>query len=373
MSRQIFIRVTASVIVAVVTLLALEGGYRAYKYIIYGMIDYPDVITVGLFQRDPLYGWIPTRNFRSDRDIPEKIRKNDRVIGPHFHKQITFNSLGYRGGDFSVRKDPRVYRIVILGESTTLNLEVDDSESWPSRLERKLEHHAVFKLRHGAQHVEVINAGVSRWRTREGLLRLQNEIRHFSPDLILVAFNWNDAGEWAVHRYDPNQPIPDETPWWASLKILHNLRVRYLQYKFDEAEYRSWRDELRRDREWVSAYQRNVLAMKTIASGIGATTILLNLPGLCRRSSIGTEEYEAAIVGGRASRAGFPWFAESKEFMSGLMADLSRDHDLLLIDASAYFEQFSGADRFALFGDEIHYSDAGSEEVAQAVFLALVQ
>lgn len=373
MTRRGAIRIVAGAIIALISFLALEGIYRSYKYFAYGMIDYPDVVTVGLFQRDPLYGWIPARNFRSDRDIPEKIRRNDRVVGPHFHRQITFNSLGYRGKEFSVRKDSGVYRIVVLGESTTLNLEVDDAQTWPERLGRRLERDEGVTLRHGVQHVEVINAGVSRWRTREGLLRLRNEVRHFSPDLLLVAFNWNDAGEWAVHRYDPDRPIPDETPWWASFKILHNFRVRYLQSKFDESEYRSWISELRRDRDWVAAYTRNLLAMRTIASEVGAAMVLVNLPGLCRRESLGSAEYQAIVTSGGASRAGFPWFVELKEFMAGLMADLSRDHDLPLIDVSASFDRFSGTERRGLFSDEIHYSEAGSEKVAEAVFLELVR
>jgi len=214
MKRAVIISAMVSLTV-VISFLCLEGGYRLYKVYRYGMIDYPDHLSLGVFQPDELYGRVPTKNFRSDM-IPVKVRFSDNVKG--YSKLFTINRWGYRGKDFSPQKAPDTLRIVTFGGSTTMDDNSDDPDTWSAVLERKLEGDEQFKLKMGPKHVEVINAGVGSWRTREGLLRLQNEVRHFSPDLILVAFNWNDATE-GLKGLDPDRPYPTEKPWWYASKL----------------------------------------------------------------------------------------------------------------------------------------------------------
>jgi len=124
-----------TVLVIVVSFLSLEVVYRLYKLYTYGMVDYPDVVSVGAFQRDELYGTLPTPNFRFDM-IPDKVRFHPNVGG--FKANATFNRWGYRGKDFSKEKPPDTFRIVTFGGSTTMDLESDDPDTWPALWEKKL-------------------------------------------------------------------------------------------------------------------------------------------------------------------------------------------------------------------------------------------
>ena len=68
---------TLLVLIAIIAgFLALEGSYRLYKIVRYGMVNYADLVTVGAFERDPLYGFIPKKQFSSE-SILSKI---DSVI-----------------------------------------------------------------------------------------------------------------------------------------------------------------------------------------------------------------------------------------------------------------------------------------------------
>jgi lysophospholipase L1-like esterase len=254
-----------------------------------------------------------------------------------------------------------------------MSLEVDDPNTWPAQLEAKLQEDGDFLARQGVARVEVINAGVGGWRSREGLLRLRQEVRGLAPDMILVAFNWNDviAG---LDGEDPDSAISAELPWWAHSILLQNLRVRYLVHKSnDEALYKSWIAGLRRDQPWAKAFEQNLLAMQAIARDIKAEMVLVNLPGLCRKESRDSGEYEMIIRKTRVTPASFDFYVSLKGFISDFLYDIGRGHGMTVSDVSSYFENFSDSQRLALFTDEMHASTAGSAEIAEAVYLCLAR
>ena len=108
------------------------------------MVDYPDLVTLGAFEINPLYGLIPKKQFSSE-SIPSKIRFNKNVTG--YDKLFTFNSLGYRGKEFSVRKDRNTYRIVTFGGSTTMSIGSADLNTWSAKLGQMLQNFPHHKLK----------------------------------------------------------------------------------------------------------------------------------------------------------------------------------------------------------------------------------
>ena len=135
-------KVFRELFVLTLILLGLEGGYRLYKIHRYGIVDYPDVISVGYFQADPRYGMVLRKRF-SSQTVPEKIR-NDPTLRRSFGSRYTTNSMGFRGPEISVPKPPSTFRALVLGESTTLGMEMDDDETWPARLEVLLQADPAF-------------------------------------------------------------------------------------------------------------------------------------------------------------------------------------------------------------------------------------
>jgi lysophospholipase L1-like esterase len=347
----------------------LEGAYRAYKLVRYGIVDYPDLLAIGRFESDPRYGIVPKKNYRSETLDP-KIRKDpllNRVYGPQF----TTNRWGYRGKEFTVEKSPDTFRMVALGESTTLCMEVSDEDTWPAQLERALQQDRGFLRRRNIRRVEMINAAVSGGRTREGMMRLEEEVRRLTPDLLLVAFTWNDFTN-GMDGFDPDAVIPSwKKRWWLQSKVLENVYVRYQVWQLHHAPYWERKRQLvRRDTPWVEAYVRHLLAMRAMAAEIPAEMVLVKLPGLCRLNASPTER-QLVIDQTRVTPTTFRFFAELSQFVSALTKDVGQDAGLRVIDTSDDFEMFGGAERVRLFVDEMHVTAEGA--IARGVHRGVVE
>jgi lysophospholipase L1-like esterase len=93
-----------------------------------------------------------------------------------------------------------------LGDSFTFALGVRFEDLYVQRLERMLDE------RQAPTRFQVINAGVAGYNTRQELLYLQARGLAFSPDLITVAFYWNDLlGNGGA------LPDPATTPLYAEM------------------------------------------------------------------------------------------------------------------------------------------------------------
>lgn len=114
---------------------------------------------------------------------------------PQFGQAVSFNSVGMRDREHSVKKADGVFRILLLGDSFMEALQVSFEASFPSLLERALRE----KL---ARSVEIVNASVSGWGTDDELQYLETHGREWKPDLILVAMTLhNDVGDNLRQRF----------------------------------------------------------------------------------------------------------------------------------------------------------------------------
>lgn len=99
--------------------------------------------------------------------------------------RIQTNSLGLRSPELAEREHGE-YRILVLGDSITLADYMDEEESFPRILEKRL-------AASGHSRIRVINAGLPGASTRDEYyhyLELKDAVR---PDLVLVAMYLNDA------------------------------------------------------------------------------------------------------------------------------------------------------------------------------------
>ena len=363
-------KILLEVLVILLILGGLEGTYRLYKLHRYGLVDYPDVLSVGYFETHPRYGMVPKKSFSSE-SIPLKLRR-EPTLQASFGSKYTTNRLGFRSPEISVLKPRRVYRIVVIGDSTSLGMELDDQDTWTAFLETRLQDDRGFLSAHGAQKVEVINASGGAWRVREGLIRLEEEIRPLEPDLVLSALNWNDGSKGAG-GVDPNRVHMPRRPWWRHAKIIENLWIRSENLKAaDAGTQERLRKELRRDKPWAISCARNLKQMRRICREIGAAFALVDMPGLCRQGvAPDSEEFRAIVERTRVTPADFPFWADLKGVMSGLFQEVGHETGTRVIDVGRHFEAFTGPDRVALFADEMHVTKPGAEEIAKAVYQTL--
>lgn len=173
--------------VAVATLLclgALEGAARLWLW--HGATDAqfarfasPSEIARSrqlLFARHPYLPYIPRPGYRS------AVNRHD--------------PRGFRGEDVAIPKPAGLFRIALVGASTTYDSDVADyRKSYPYRLQQIL-----AASRRGP--IEVVNAGVHAYASWEHLLNLQFRVLDTQPDLVVFYEALADVNTRLVHPFE---------------------------------------------------------------------------------------------------------------------------------------------------------------------------
>ena len=99
---------------------------------------------------------------------------------------ININSFGFRGDEFSLQKDANIYRIFMVGGSTTFGSgATSDEKTIPAQLEKKF-------LDRGYQ-IEIINAGVGAADSREEAYKIREIYKRYQPNMFIIYDGWNDS------------------------------------------------------------------------------------------------------------------------------------------------------------------------------------
>lgn len=108
---------------------------------------------------------------------------------PDYRKdQLRHNALGYRGDEIAIPKEPRTYRIAVLGGSTVYTTQVNDNaKTFTAQLQ------SILSKTVPGRRVEVINGGAGGYNSWESLVNLQFRILDLEPDLVIVYHATNDV------------------------------------------------------------------------------------------------------------------------------------------------------------------------------------
>lgn len=122
-----------------------------------------------------LYGWA---------HIPGGRGWAQRCLGgkPEWRAYTRINGLGLRDREIPYARQGG-FRILVLGDSFTEGIQVDQDKTFAKLLERQLNAEA------GSQVFEVLNGGVAGWGTDNSLLFFRHEGWKYRPDLVVLAFN----------------------------------------------------------------------------------------------------------------------------------------------------------------------------------------
>lgn len=104
------------------------------------------------------------------------------------HAGYEINAAGLRDRDYSLAKPPGVYRVIVLGDSTTAGNGIPDVErTYTKVLERLLDERAGE-----GQRFEVLNFGVGGYHPVQEVELLAERGLAYDPDLVIVTFCQND-------------------------------------------------------------------------------------------------------------------------------------------------------------------------------------
>ncbi|HEX4925597.1 MAG TPA: hypothetical protein VFV50_15995 [Bdellovibrionales bacterium] len=96
----------------------------------------------------------------------------------------TLNAAGFRGREHAIPKPPGSFRIAAFGASFTMGAGVDDGETWPAKLEGKL--NADPALASGGRTFEVLNLGLSAANYGSILYLITDYLPALKPDLVVI-------------------------------------------------------------------------------------------------------------------------------------------------------------------------------------------
>lgn len=216
-------------------LLALAEGYLRYKN------------TPSLYMADPEIGWVAKKNYQG-------VFQQARLDGSAYSASVATNNLGLRSFRSS-SKDTEPFKILVLGDSYTMDPYASDAQMWWAVLAEQLARDLDATL----GEVEVLAGGAGGYGTLQSLLlarRLKtNNLPR--PDLFILQFCSNDFvnnhREWEattiVHNQAFSRPYYETSgairfsdhilaPIWRLSFVQHSRLFNYLDLKLQGLFYK---------------------------------------------------------------------------------------------------------------------------------------
>jgi len=219
-----------------------------------------------------------------DCDLIYRSRGNVRITYPRVtkfeHKPATYtvqtDEHGFRTPRFAEKKPPGIFRVVCLGDSSTLGMNVEDDDPYPQVLARLLE-----EARPGR--FEVLNLGVIGYTSRQGLELIRQRVLHYEPDLVVFAFGTNDRF-WRSPRSDDELIRATQDAWGClGLRLDAGLDdvLSYRLLKGGASVIRQALDHTRpapaaQPRESLEGMRDNIVSAYSLLHEKGAALLVLN-------------------------------------------------------------------------------------------------
>ncbi|PIT98254.1 MAG: hypothetical protein COT71_01780 [Candidatus Andersenbacteria bacterium CG10_big_fil_rev_8_21_14_0_10_54_11] len=150
---------------------------------------------------------------------PDGIVKGMHYTWGHL---IYENSLGFRERDFAQPKPPGMYRIMIVGDSLSWGVGVEPDERYSYALEQLLHNRFPDRL------LEVLNFARPAATTAEEVALLQSLLPVVEPDLVVVAFQEDDAD--LIHSVPVDAEQRQFTAWYDARigRVAEQLRLPHV-------------------------------------------------------------------------------------------------------------------------------------------------
>lgn len=179
--------------------------------------------------------------FMQDPRVGHRLRPGARTVysTAEFTTSLAINAQGVRDDRDLGPKKPGQSRVVVLGDSLVLSVQVPVDQTFMARLEREL------SAADPSREWQVINAGVQGYGPVDEWLFYEHVVDALEPDIVLiVAFVGNDATEafdkaaWLETGGRPAAPAAEAAVTWArrvarSSMVLQNARLRWDQLRPD--------------------------------------------------------------------------------------------------------------------------------------------
>ncbi len=184
---------------------------------------------------------IDNRMFKDDVRLRVVLAPNVAIDG------FTTNTLGLRGPEVQP-KSSTTRRVLVVGDSFTLGLQVTDEKTFPARLNTAL-----------GPEIEVFNAGVPGYGTVQATEMMRRVAPKIEADAVLLTVytgnDFRDNANWAKSPGLPTTPPPVQAPppqppqWLSALATYSRIAANYLMFsalRNQETDFRmaEFKDEI---------------------------------------------------------------------------------------------------------------------------------
>jgi hypothetical protein len=265
--------------------------------------------------------------FMDDEQVGHRLRPNAhaRYTTVEFSTDLKINAQGVRDDQDIGPKAPNERRVVILGDSLALSVQVPLGETFGKQLEARL------NAAGGGDHWRVINGGVQGYSPVEEWLFYEHVAAAFQPDVVLiVTFVGNDA----VEAYDRESWIDAGHPPPVSTSDRALTRLRRYTRSSMVLQYVRLRVDLLRSKFSTPAPERPLVSYATdppieVTHGLEVTRRAVDL--IAKRAS---------AAGARTAIALMPARFQTDDDDYGRFVDIIRA-------AGGTFERNAASQRFA--------------------------
>jgi len=211
-----------------------------------------------------------------DKDLIWRLQPDtSKVVDGYLYK---INSYGMRSPEFKLEKEEGVFRIVVLGDSSTFGLNLPYDEIYHQYLLRNLQR------RYPGKKFEVINLGVPGYSSKQGAVLFRRWGARLKPDLVIASFGANDGYSIPDDVYGDMEIVGASTTWAVHLRSqLERLRlvtiVNYLVGRLKDGDARSEGKTSSgvKCRVRPEGYEENIRSIALQARKLGAPAIFLNI------------------------------------------------------------------------------------------------
>jgi len=295
----------------------------------------------------------------------------DRTFFPHGSTTLRADADGFMLPGYIDGPTPAI-TVAFLGGSTTESSLLPEDKRWPYLAAVKL----AAQL-HRA--VRVINAGTSGANTHNLLNVLLNKVVKYSPDVVVLMEAVNDAGVLAEKGSYDSAMIVESTPELGDLLsrklyligLARDVRARRIVNKefndFARQNAANWRNQTfyaddqrdQRVRAGEPQYVARLRLFVEMTRSLGAVPVLMTQPHFGEHRATLTAAERNSWLGG----------LQYQDRFNVLMRGVAAEKQIALLDLGTSLDP-----KREYFYDNIHYTVAGAEQVADTVarYLATV-
>lgn len=303
-----------------------------------------------------ILGWEPEPNFRGvffDWVTGKAGKKN-----PYWSRNISINSMGYRDDEeINIEKPEGTYRIITLGDSCTFGWGVNAKDTYSNLLEKRLNESFSNK-----KAFQVINAGVPGYTSHQGVLLIKHKLIQLKPDLITVAYGWNEHYVYPFSDRERIKPVSPLVLKFASVarrfRVIQGLEEinRRLAFKNKhELKYRVSFEDTR----------KNLLEMIALARNNNMKVILMTSPSNVLTGQVSQWTLDIHSLDNNKDN-----MTLRHKRVNEIIKDVARETDVALVDTAKEFVKLKIEEKKELFYrpgeavDDVHPNEIGHSIIA---------